>query len=203
MGEDLDSAAEPALTLTELLAAHRERLCRIVALRMDRRLKGRIDASDVIQEAFLEATQRYEDFTRQPGQSFYLWLRFLTLQQLLIAARRHVSTQARAAGREVDLEAAVSSEISAVGLADVILDSVTSPSEAAVRLERATQLQAALETMEPLDREVLVLRHFEHLSNAEAAQALDIQPGTASQRYFRALKKLKDVLQNLGWSDTA
>ncbi len=166
-------------------------------------MRGRIDASDVIQEAFLEATQRYEDFSRQPEQSFYLWLRFLTLQQLLIAARRHLSTQARAAGREVDLEVAASPEISAVGLADVILDSVTSPSEAAARHERATKLQAALEAMEPLDREVLVLRHFEHMSNAEAAQALSIQPGTASQRYVRALKKLKDILQDFGWSESA
>lgn len=198
MPENDNSAPPP--TLTEMLVVHRERLCRMVALRMDRRLKGRLDASDVIQEAFFEAAERFDEFQRQPAQSFFLWLRFLTLQQLMIAARRHLTTQARAAGKEVDLAATGAAEISSAGLADIILDSGTSPSEAAARQERATQLQAALETMDANDREILFLRHFEQLTNAETAQTLKIEPAAASQRYFRALKRLREILENLGWS---
>lgn len=191
MPENDNSAPPP--TLTEMLVVHRERLCRMVALRMDRRLKGRLDASDVIQEAFFEAAERFDEFQRQPAQSFFLWLRFLTLQQLMIAARRHLTTQARAAGKEVDLVATGAAEISSAGLADIILDSGTSPSEAAARQERATQLQAALETMDANDREILFLRHFEQLTNAETAQTLKIEPAAASQRYFRALKRLREI----------
>jgi RNA polymerase sigma-70 factor (ECF subfamily) len=180
-----------------LLTQHRERLRRMVALRMDRRLQGRIDASDVIQEACLEASVRLAEYLKQPTMPFFLWLRFLTSQKLLELHRHHLGAQARDAGREVSLYRGALPEASSADLAAQLLGRWTRPSEAAMRAEMKIRLQDALNSMEPLDREVLALRHFEHLNNAETAQTLDIQESAASKRYLRALKRLKDILTSM------
>ena len=180
-----------------LLTHHRERLRRMVALRLDRRLQGRIDASDVIQEAYLEASARLAEYLKQPTMPFFLWLRFLTSQKLLELHRHHLGAQARDAGREVSLYRGALPEASSADLAAQLLGHLTRPSAAAMRAEMKIRLQEALNSMEPLDREVLALRHFEHLNNAETAQTLGIQESAASKRYLRALKKLKEILTSL------
>src|SRR5262245_52722319 len=178
--------------LDELLSVHRDRLRAMVALRLDHRLGGRIDPSDVIQEAFLEAAERYPEYCRNPNLSPYLWLRFLTMQRLLILHRRHTQSKNRDAAREVRLDDSL--EISVDGLARCFADSSTSPSGRAARADEVARLQQALEQLEPLDREILALRHFEQLTNGEAADVLGIRPGAASQRYFRAVERLREVL---------
>jgi RNA polymerase sigma-70 factor (ECF subfamily) len=180
-----------------LLTRHRERLRRMVALRLDRRLQGRIDASDVIQEAYLEASARLAEYLKEPTMPFFLWLRFLTSQKLLELHRHHLGAQARDAGREVSLYRGAFPEASSADLAAQLLGHLTRPSEAAMRAEIKIRLQDSLNSMEPLDREVLALRHFEHLNNAETAQTLGIQESAASKRYLRALKKLKDILTSM------
>jgi RNA polymerase sigma-70 factor (ECF subfamily) len=180
-----------------LLTLHRERLRRMVALRLDRRLQGRIDASDVIQEAYLEASARLAEYLKQPPMPFFLWLRFLTSQKLLQLHRHHLGAQARDAGREVSLYRGALPGASSADLAAQLLGHSTRPSEAAIRAEMKIRLQEALNSMEPLDREVLALRHFEHLNNAETAQTLGIQESAASKRYLRALKKLKEILTRM------
>jgi RNA polymerase sigma-70 factor (ECF subfamily) len=177
-----------------LLARHQERLRRMVALRLDQRLQGRFDASDVIQEAYLEASKRLADYLKQPNMPFFLWLRFITGQKLLELHRYHLGAQARDAGREVSLYRGSLPETTSAALAAQLLGHLTRPSEAAIRAETKVRLQEALNRMEPLEREVLALRHFEHLSNAETAQVLGIQESAASKRYLRALKRLKDIL---------
>lgn len=177
-----------------LLARHQERLRRMVALRLDQRLQGRFDASDVIQEAYLEASRRLADYLKQPNMPFFLWLRFITGQKLLELHRYHLGAQARDAGREVSLYRGSLPETTSAALAAQLLGHLTRPSEAAIRAETKVRLQEALNRMEPLEREVLALRHFEHLSNAETAQVLGIQESAASKRYLRALKRLKDIL---------
>jgi RNA polymerase sigma-70 factor, ECF subfamily len=177
-----------------LLARHQERLRRMVALRLDHRLQGRFDASDVIQEAYLEASRRLADYLKQPNMPFFLWLRFITGQKLLELHRYHLGAQARDAGREVSLYRGSLPETTSAALAAQLLGHLTRPSEAAIRAETKVRLQEALNRMEPLEREVLALRHFEHLSNAETAQVLGIQESAASKRYLRALKRLKDIL---------
>jgi RNA polymerase sigma-70 factor (ECF subfamily) len=178
--------------LEEWLSAHRERLRAMVALRVDHRLGARIDPSDVIQEAFFEAAQRYPEYCRNPNLSPYVWLRFLTMQRLLIFHRRHMQAQNRNAAREVSIDDAL--EVSVDGLAQYFADSGTSPSGLAERADEVARLQQALGTLEPIDREILALRHFEQLTNAEAADVLGIRPGTASQRYFRAVERLREIL---------
>jgi RNA polymerase sigma-70 factor (ECF subfamily) len=177
-----------------LLERHRKRLRRMVALRFDQRLQGRIDASDVIQEAFLEASARLPEYLQQPSMPFFLWLRFLTGQKLMELHRHHLGTQMRDAAREVSLYRGALPEASSAALAAQLVGHDTRPSEAAIRAERKIRLQEALNSMDPLDREVLALRHFEQLNNAETAQVLGLQESAASKRYVRALKKLKGLL---------
>jgi RNA polymerase sigma-70 factor (ECF subfamily) len=180
--------------LGELFAHHRDRLRLMVALRLDRRLVGRIDPSDVIQEAYLEATERFPDYLRDAAMPFFLWLRFLTAQRLQILHRRHLGAKARNAGREVSIYRGALPEASSAALAAQLVGNATTPSEVAMRAELQVRLQEALNSMSDVDREVLVLRHFEQLSNREAALALGIRESTASQRYARALLRLKDIL---------
>jgi RNA polymerase sigma-70 factor (ECF subfamily) len=180
-----------------LLERHRKRLLRMVALRLDRRLYGRLDASDVIQEAYLEASARMPEYLHQRPMPFFLWLRFLTGQKVLELHRHHLGAQARDAGREVSLYCGALPQASSAALAAQLLGHDTGPSEAAVRAERKVRLQEALNSMDPLDREVLALRHFEQLNNAEAALVLGLRESAASKRYTRALRKLKEILTSL------
>jgi RNA polymerase sigma-70 factor, ECF subfamily len=177
-----------------LMNAHRGRLGRMVALRLDRRLQSRVDPSDVIQEAYIDAARRLSDYAKNPEMPFFLWLRFLTGQRLLEQHRRHLGAKARDAGREVSLHRGAYPETTTAHLAAHFLGKLTTPSQAAIRVEQKIRLQEALNSLEPIDREILALRHFEQLSNGEAAVVLGLDKSAASKRYTRALLRLKDVL---------
>ena len=183
-----------AETLGALFGQHRERLRLMVRLRMDRRLQGRVDASDVLQEAYVEALERFPDFLQDRPMPFFLWLRFITEQRLQIVHRRHLGTKARDARRDVSLHQAARPLVSSESLAAQLVGRHSSPSQAVMRAELQARLLAALEGMNPIDREILALRHFEQLTNAETAQLLGLRPDAASQRYGRALLRLKDLL---------
>jgi RNA polymerase sigma-70 factor (ECF subfamily) len=181
----------------KILAPHRNRLRRMIALRLDQRLRGRIDPSDVLQEAFLQVAQALPKYLERSGQPVFLRLRWLTGMTLQLLHRRHLGVQARDAGREVQLLDRPWPEATSAALAARLLGRDTRPSVAAIRAERQQRLQAALNAMDPLDREVLVLRHFEELTNAEVARELQLQESAASKRYIRALHRLKEVLASL------
>jgi RNA polymerase sigma-70 factor (ECF subfamily) len=191
------AAAGDADGLGRLLEKHRQRLRRMVALRLDPRLQGRIDASDVIQETYLEASARLDEYLGNPTMPFFLWLRFLAGQKLVTLHRHHLGVRMRDAGREVSLYRGHLPETTSAALAAQLLGRDSRPSEAAVRAELKIRLQEALNTLDPLDREVLSLRHFEQLSRAEAAQVLGIQEAACGKRYLRALRRLKDILSHL------
>ena len=207
-GEDCDQdsegsgrAEDPAWGV--FLAGHRDRLRRMIALRLDERLRGRIDPSDVIQEAFLEATERRAEYAREAEpMSPFLWLRFLTLQQLQIMHRRHLGTRSRDAAREISIDGKASPAASSAAIAAQLLGRETRASEVAIRAERKLRLQEALNAMDVIDREVLVLRHFEQLSNVECARVLGLGESAATKRYIRALKRLKDILSALPGAGT-
>jgi RNA polymerase sigma-70 factor, ECF subfamily len=184
--------------LVELFGKHRDRLRRMVRLRLDRRLQGRIDPSDVLQEAFLDVHCRQAEYLAAPGKmSPFVWLRFLTGQRLLALHRKHLGAQMREAGREVSLQAGALPQADSLSLANFLLGRLTAPSLAAVRAEMRVRLQDVLNAMDPVDREVLVLRHFEELSNNETAAILGLQKAAASNRYVRALKRLTDILSTM------
>jgi RNA polymerase sigma-70 factor (ECF subfamily) len=193
---------EEGQAVGRLFQEHRDRLKLVVRLRMDQRLRGRIDASDVLQEAYVEALERYPDFLQDRPMPFFLWLRFIAVQKLHLFHRRHLGTKARDAGREISLNQPlpqVSSEI----LAAQLVGKHSTPSQTAMQAEVQTRLQEALESMNPIDREILALRHFEQLTNLETAQVLGLKESTASQRYGRALLRLKDLLLSLpGFSES-
>jgi RNA polymerase sigma-70 factor (ECF subfamily) len=188
------ATAGDANALADLFTGYRERLKRMVALRLDRRLTGRVDPSDIIQEAFLEVHKRFKEYARDASVPFFLWLRLVTGQKLTDCHRHHLGAKMRDAGQEVSLYRGAMPQASSVSLAAQLLGKLTSASQAAIRAEHKLHVQEALNSMEPLDREVLVLRHFEHLTNDEAALVLGLRKSAASQRYIRALKRLKEIL---------
>jgi RNA polymerase sigma-70 factor (ECF subfamily) len=189
--------AGDAGALTEVFARYRDRLRRMVELRLDRRLQARIDASDVVQDAYLEVAQRLEAYLQQPKLPLFLWLRLVVGERLLTLHRHHLGTQMRDAGLEVSLYRGALPAASSAALAAQLLGQQTSPTQAAVRAERLLRIQEALNSLEPLDREILSLRHFEQLSRAESAQALGIAEAAASKRYIRALRRLKTILADM------
>jgi RNA polymerase sigma-70 factor, ECF subfamily len=166
----------------------------MVQLRMDRRLQGRVDPSDVLQEAYLDVARRAAEYAADPAMPVYLWLRFLTGQRLLALHRYHLGAQMRDAGLEVSIHRGAVLQASSASLAAQLLGHLTSPTQAAMRAELQLRLQEVLNTLEPTDREVLVLRHFEELTNNETAEVLGIGKTAASNRYVRALKRLKEAL---------
>jgi RNA polymerase sigma-70 factor (ECF subfamily) len=188
--------------LAELFDKHRDKLRRMVQLRLDHRLAGRVSASDVLQEAYIDALKRVEHYFDKPDQPFFGWLRLVVGQRLADVHREHLA-QKRNASRDVPIHAGAPGADSAC-IAALLLGNLTSPSHAATKNEALVRLEEALEQMDPVDREVLALRHFEELSNTETASLLGIQPAAASKRYVRALARLKQILETLpGFADGA
>jgi RNA polymerase sigma-70 factor (ECF subfamily) len=183
--------------LNTIFTRHRERLRRMVDIRLDRRLQARVDASDVIQEAYLEVAQRLDEYLRDPKLPLFLWLRLVVGQRLMKLHRQHLGAQMRDVGREVSLCHQALPAASSAALAAQLLGKHTSPTQAVMRAERLLRIQDALNTLDPLDREVLALRHFEELTRAETAQVLGIEEAAAAKRYVRAMKRLTDLLAGM------
>ena len=181
--------------LAELFGQHRDRLWHIVNLRLDERLKGRVDADDILQEVYLDAADRISHFINEHSGSFFVWLRLIATQTMANVRRRHVNAQRRDVRREVSMFSA--HQPASTSLALQLLGRLTTPSRAAMREETARQLEAAVEKMPATDREVLTLRHLEELTNKEVAEVLGIQTKAASIRYVRALKRLKEIVEEI------
>jgi len=173
------------------------RLRRMVALRMDQRLQARVDPSDVLQEVYLEATERLNEYLANPYLPFLIWMRMITGDRINRLQRYHLGTQARDASRDVSLFHVHLPEASSSALAAQLLGDEKPPGEAAIRAEQIARIQDALALLDPLDREVLAMRHFEQLTSPETAQALGITAAAAAKRYLRAVQKVKDALAQM------
>jgi RNA polymerase sigma-70 factor (ECF subfamily) len=183
--------------LRELFGRYRDRLKRMVRLRLSRRLQGRVDDSDVVQESFLDIARNLPDYMRQPRLPFFLWLRHLTGLKLAEVHRKHLGTQLRDADREVSLHRGGLPEADSVSLAAQLLGHLTTPSQAAIKAEMRLHVQEALNSMDPIDREVLALKHFEQLSTSEIAEVLGLSKAGAGSRYLRAIKRLREMLSQI------
>ena len=183
--------------VAELLGQYRDRLKRMVALRLDRRLQKRVDPSDVVQEALIVAANRLSEYAKDPPMEFYLWLRWIAADKLHNAHREHLGTQKRDVSQEVSIYRRPMPEACSVSLAHQLLGQLTSPTQAVQRAELQLIVQDVLNNLEPIDREILVLRNFEQMSTTETAQALGIKRSTASKRYISALKRLKQALSSI------
>lgn len=186
---------------TAWFAELRPRLVRMVYFRLDPRLRGRIDAEDVLQEVYVDAVRRREAFATSQPMTFFVWLRLIVGQTLVDLHRRHLGAQMRDAGRERSLAAA--SPGTSASLSFHLVGKLTSPSGAVMRAESAAAVSRAIEEMSETDREILALRHFEELTNKEVAAVLGIDRKAASIRYIRALERLKTALEHVpGLFDT-
>jgi RNA polymerase sigma-70 factor, ECF subfamily len=183
--------------VTQLFSRYRKRLKQIIRIRLNRRLQARADESDILQETYTEAAKRLEEYLDRRPLPFFLWLRHITAEKIIDVHRRHLGAKMRNAAQEISLHRGPMPAASSASIAELLLGRLTSPSEAAIKAETRFRVQSALNAMEPIDREVLALRHFEHLSNAEVAAALEMNESTASSRYLRALKRLKDELSRI------
>jgi RNA polymerase sigma-70 factor (ECF subfamily) len=191
------AAAGDGGALAVLWQRHHARLRQMIRLRLDRRLQSRVDPSDVLQETYIDLAARLPDFARDRPMPIFLWLRLVAGQRLMQVHRRHLGTALRDAGREISLHHGALPQASSASLAAQLLGHFTSASQAAARAEQRLRLQQALEALEPIDREIIALRHFEELSNSEAAAVLGLTKAGASKRYVRALTRLQSFLENL------
>ena len=183
--------------LAALFDFYRPRLWRLVNFRMNKQLQGRVDPDDVLQEAWLDARSRAEHFAREGTGSRFIWFRMIVSQTLVVVHRRHLMSHKRDASREQQALGGWEASSTSLSLTGQLLGKLTSPSQALVRAELASQLDEALKALSDLDQEVLALRHFEELSNSETAEVLSLTEQTASSRYVRALQRLKHVLVKL------
>jgi RNA polymerase sigma-70 factor (ECF subfamily) len=204
MGQDSNDTDEPRraaagdqAALAALWERHRARLRQMIRLRLARRLQGRVDPSDVLQDAYLDLAARLPDYARERPMPIYLWLRLVTGQWLAQVHRQHLGAAMRYAGREVSLYRGALPRASSAALAARLLGRFTTASQAAVRAERQVQLQEVLNGMDPLDREILALRHFEGLTNGDSAQVLGLSKTAANNRSIRALGRLRDLLERV------
>lgn len=179
--------------INALLETHRRALCRLVDLRMDARLKRRVDASDIVQDVLIEANRRLRDYLREPRLPFRVWLRQLARDRMIDAHRRHRVAERRSLDRERPLNAAFAGH-SSLDLAATLRDPDATPQKIAMRHELEARFRAAVEEMDESDRDVILMRHFEQLANREVAESLGISEAAAGMRYLRAIRRLKSKL---------
>jgi RNA polymerase sigma-70 factor (ECF subfamily) len=181
--------------LAALFRAHEPRLVRMVELRLDKGLRGRMDATDVVQDAWVEIVRRFDEWRRQDRLPLQVWMRLITGQSLVQAQRRHLAHM-RDAMRDAP-QRVTRPNVSSASVADAFVDTATSPSQFVAREELRLRVRAAIEDLDEIDREIVAMRHFEGLSNEDAALELDIEPSAASMRFMRALVRLRPALKGL------
>jgi RNA polymerase sigma-70 factor (ECF subfamily) len=186
-----------AEAVNQLLDRHRNAVHRMVQMRLDQRIQGRVDVSDVVQEVLLEANRRLQDYLRNPTMSFHLWIRQIAQDRIIDAHRRHRASAKRSVDREHPL-VAVEDERSSILLAAQLCDPQLTPAAAAAQRELARHVEQALVQLAEPDCEIIVMRHYEHLSNQEVAQALGLTEPAASMRYLRAIRRLRALLSEPG-----
>lgn len=186
--------SEGAAAEERLWARHREPLRRMIAQRLGPDLGRRVDASDVVQEVLLKASRGLPDYLRDPSLPFHLWLRQIALDQIIDAHRRHRVAARRSVDRERPLVAGAFADRSSLDLAAELLDPGLTPAADALRRELALRFRDAIGRLDEADREILVMRHFEQLSNGDAARALGLSEAAVGMRHLRALRRLRAVL---------
>ncbi len=180
--------------VNNLMNRHRQSLQQMIQLRMDRVLAQRVDASDIVQDVLIEANQRLENYIQNPAMPFHLWLRQLAKDRIIDMHRRHRVAQRRSVDREKPMVSGGDGERSAYNLANDLRDQGLTPAAANIRKELEQRFLLALDELGEDDREVILMRHVEHLGNSEVAQALGLSPAAAGMRYLRALRKLRKML---------
>lgn len=191
----LDDArsGEPS-AVDRLLGEFREPLRQVINLRLDPVLARRVDASDIVQDVLIEANQRLTEYLKNPAMPFHLWLRHLAQDRIIDTHRRHRQAQRRSIDKEQPIQRPAWADQSSVQLVAQLVDAEQTPASAAIHQELQRRLNDALAQLDEGDREVILMRHHEQLSNQDVAAALGLTEAAASMRYLRALRKLRAVL---------
>ncbi len=191
----LDAARDGDVSAAgHLLNRHRDALRRMVEMRLDRRIQQRVDASDIVQEVMIEANRRLRTYLEDPAMPFHLWLRQMARDRIIDAHRRHRASGKRSVDREQAMVAAKTLDRSTVELAGQLCDPELTPAAAATMEELQRRFQIAIESMDDNDREIVLMRHFEQLSNQDVARTLGLTEPAASMRYLRAMRRLRKLL---------
>ncbi|EAQ80929.1 sigma-70 family RNA polymerase sigma factor [Blastopirellula marina] len=190
----LDAKGGDSAARDKLLERHRDSLRRMVEMRLDRKIRRRVDASDVVQDVLVEANRRLADYMDNPKMPFHLWLRHLAHDRIIDAHRRHRASQKRSVDLEQNIAAPLNVDQSSINIIAQICDRELTPAAAATMHELQARFEQAIAQLEDVDREVVVMRHFEQLSNQEVAAALELSAAAASMRYLRALRRLRVLL---------
>lgn len=183
-------------TLEQMFTEHRARLKRLIAFRIDPMLKRRVDESDVIQDAFVEACRKFESYKNAPSIPPFLWLRLIVSEAVIDIHRRHLGVQARDPRRETYERGNAFGHTTVLSLANQLIGDFTPPHIAISRQETLKRLQRFLEELAPIDREILALRHGEQLTREEISEVLNISPATAAKRYVRALSRIRKRMED-------
>ena len=180
--------------MNRLMDRHRDAVRRMIQMRLDHAVARRVDASDVVQDVLMEASQRLNDYMQNPSMPFHLWLRQLAKDRIIDMHRRHRAAKRRSVDREQKLSGLGSDDQSAADLAALLKDAELTPAAAALRKEMEERFLVALDQLEENDREIVIMRHFEHLGNSEVAEALKLSAPAAGMRYLRAIRRLRELL---------
>ncbi|TWT54404.1 RNA polymerase sigma factor CnrH [Rubripirellula amarantea] len=181
--------------VNKLLERHRGPIRRLVEMRLDRKVQRRVDVSDVVQDVMLEANNRLTKYLDDPAMAFHLWLRQIAWDRIIDTYRRHRVSAKRSMDREQPMSVPTGNDQSTMELAVQLCDPALTPAAAATQREIASKVEAVIEMLPDQDREIILMRHYEHLTNIEIAQVLDLNPPAASMRYLRAVRRLRELLE--------
>lgn len=189
-----DARANESGAADKLLGEFREPLRKMIGLRLDPALARRVDASDIVQDVLLEANQRLTEYLAKPDMPFHLWLRHLAQDRIIDTHRRHRLAQRRSIDREQPIARPAWAEESSASLVQHLIDHDRTPASEAMIAELRHRLADAIDQLGDDDREIILMRHQELLSNQETATALGLTEAAASMRYLRAVRRLRAVL---------
>ncbi len=180
--------------IDDLLERHRNSLRRMIQLRLDQRIQNRVDVSDVVQDVLVEANRRLSKYLENPVMGFQVWLRQIAKDRIIDAHRRHRASAKRSVDREQAMVSPGGQDHSTLELVNRLCDPGLTPAAMATQKEIAAQVELAVRELKGLDREIILMRHYEQMSNLEAADALGLTEPAASMRYLRALRRLRLIL---------
>jgi len=182
--------------INQLLGRHRSSLDRLVRMRLDKKIQNRVGVSDVVQDVLVEANRRLPRYLESPAMPFHLWIRQIAKDRMIDAYRRHRVSAKRSVDREQRMVVPRGYDQSSIHLASLLGDSKPTPAEAAIQKELARKVEASISLLDEKDSEIIIMRHYEHLTNQEISRLLDLSEPAASMRYLRAIRRLREVIQN-------
>lgn len=184
-----------AQAVNQLLERHRGAVRRLVELRLDRKVQRRVDVSDVVQDVMFEASGRLDRYLQDPAMAFHLWIRQIAWDRIIDTYRRHRVSAKRNMDREQPMHGGQEDDPNTIAWVTQLRDPAQTPATAAAQAELSRTVESAIHRLGEQDREVILMRHFEHLSNLEIAEVLGLNPPAASMRYLRAVRRLRQVLE--------